>query len=109
MPRKKTAPKKRVPPARRAEKLIERMLREVEVALDDPSIMERDDWKSLYGDKQNMIAHVQKLVQTLGALPENKRTRKSKKKEELELPRLSPEDTALLVAWLKEQKKRVEG
>lgn len=104
MPTKPNAKKAEMAASSLAKNLVERMLKEMEGALDNPKIMKDEDWKALFGDKQNMIVHVQKLVQTLGALPENKRTRKKSKilKDE---PRLSAEDTALLVAWLKEQAK----
>ncbi len=108
MPKKTTVPTSRTAPARRAKKLIERMLREMEGALDNPSITDDPEWLAIFGDKKNMIGHVQTLVQTLGALPENKRKRKNISAANDSIPRFSPEDTALLVAWLKEQGKKCD-
>lgn len=108
MPKKTTVPTARAAPARRAKKLIERMLKEMEGALDNPSVTDDPEWVAMFGDKHSMIGHVQKLVQTLGALPENKQKRKNTHSANDSVQRFSPEDTALLVAWLKEQGKKCD-
>lgn len=55
---------------RQANRLIEIMFREMAAALKEPATMEEPEWQRLFGNKQSLVVNLQKLVQALGALPE---------------------------------------
>lgn len=101
MPTEKPQSKPPKAASRRAKNIVEQMLSDVERVIENPVLIKDDDWKNRYGDKANMVLLMQKLVQTLSALPENKKKRKGAEKEAG--LQLSPEDVLLLVAWLKER------
>ena len=87
---------------KRAEALIEALLKEMQRGVSDQAVMERPEWERLFGAKQSLVVNLQKLVQALAALPLEMEP--SKETANPEGQRLSDEEMRLLTAWLEEGK-----
>ena len=92
-----------------AHHLIERMLKQMQVALRDPTHMDSPEWEYIFGKKQTVAANLHKLVQTLASLPMPSATLPSS--ASITTPRtadsqdqLSAEEMHLLAEWIKEGK-----
>jgi hypothetical protein len=66
---------------KRAEALIESLLKEIQRGVDEPTILESPEWERLFGPKQSVVANVQKLVQALAALPTEAPDKANKEKD----------------------------
>ena len=88
--------------SKRANVLIESMLKEMQRGLRDPVRMQDPLWIQLFGAKQSMVVNVQKLVQTLAALPQEPMAQDSVSKAHPEGHALTAEEMGLLTAWLAE-------
>ena len=55
--------------ARRARRIIDALLKELQRGLKDPALLLKPEWEQLFGAKQSAVANVQKLVASLAALP----------------------------------------
>lgn len=84
---------------RQANRLIEIMFKEMAVALKDPATMEEPEWQRLFGNKQSLVVNLQKLVQALGALPEESGGADSKPQDAAH-EALTTEEMRLLTEWL---------
>lgn len=87
--------------ARQANRLIEIMFKEIGAALKDPSLMDEPEWQRVFGNKQSLVVNLQKLVQALGALPEDTPA-KAATAEESHQEGLTGEEMRLLAQWLEE-------
>ena len=90
---------------RRAEKIIERLLKEMELFLKTPEQRTPAEWERLFGSKPSMVANLQKLVSALSALPVEKGA-KAQKKERAAVgtatATLTVEEMQLLADWLRD-------
>ena len=85
---------------KRANALIDAMLKEMQRGLKQPELFETAEWERLFGAKQSMVVNVQKLVQALSALPslEGQEAKVLPKNQPVE--KLSAEEMRLLNEWL---------
>jgi hypothetical protein len=88
--------------AKRANALIDAMLKEMQRGLRDPELFDSPEWARLFGAKQSMVVNVQKLVQALSALPHAERGMPKEKSAKLDgaSQELSAEEMKLLTQWL---------
>ena len=87
---------------KRAHKLIETMLKEMQAGLKHRDKMESDAWERLFGSKQSVVVNLQKLVQTLATLPGDE------KEGGMNMPHqeddmLTSEEMEMLAVWLAEK------
>ena len=87
---------------KRANAVIDAMLKQMQRGLREPKLMEGPVWDQLFGAKQSMVVNVQKLVQALAALPVQTVTEISPAQTNPEGERLTDEEMRLLTAWLAE-------
>jgi hypothetical protein len=85
--------------ARQANRLIEIMFKEMGAALKDPARMDEPEWQRVFGNKQSLVVNLQKLVQALGALPEEL-CAEDPKPESNQREALTAEEMRLLTEWL---------
>ena len=99
----KRSPKAAAPALARASKranaLIEAMLKEMQMGLKDPERLDSPDWARLFGAKQSMVVNLQKLVQALASLPLEPPKVDRAMDVNQEAP-LSKEEMGLLTQWL---------
>jgi len=103
--------KQRVAPSlaranKRAEALIEALLKEMQRGVKNQALLENPEWDRLFGSKQSVVVNVLKLVQALAALPSEADTQPSSDIAKPEGERLSDEEMRLLAAWLEEENAR---
>ena len=101
-PQKKHSPKRApsievVGSGRRAEKIIDLLLLEMQRGVAQPERLLTPEWEVLFGSKQSMVANVQKLVAALAALPEAGAPGEEERATELPL---TEQEMVLLTAWL---------
>ena len=88
--------------SRRANALIDAMLREMQLGLKEPERIATPEWECLFGTKQSMVMNLQKLVQALGSLPSKTPTPDSSMPADREVS-LSAEEMKLLTQWLSDR------
>ena len=88
---------------KRAEALIESLLKEIQRGVDEPALLESPEWERLFGPKQSVVVNVQKLVQALAALPSEEPDKAIKEEEAQQEDRLSDEEIQMLTEWLAEK------
>lgn len=81
-----------------ARKLIEHLLKEMQLMIENPDYMAPEQWERLFGPRQSMVANIQKLVSALGALPLEPARRT--KEAQTHIPPITAAEMALLRAWL---------
>ncbi len=91
--------------SKRASRLIESMLKEMQLALRDPQRCESPTWELLFGNKQSMVVNVQKLVQTLAIIPTSENPKDTEKSTAQEAPELTKQEMEMLSAWLTQMHK----
>lgn len=89
---------------RRANALIDAMLKEMQRGLKRPELFETAEWERLFGAKQSMVVNVQKLVQALSALPSQEGHEIKGPAKHQPVERLSAEEMRLLTEWLHDGK-----
>ena len=87
----------------KARRLIVLLMQEMHAGLRDPSRLSSEQWDKLFGAKQSMIANLQKLVATMGALPDGSRE-KQEGGAHTDAPPLSAVEVAMLKAWIEERR-----
>jgi len=85
--------------SKRANLLIEAMLKEMQRGIRDPQRFESTEWERLFGNKQSMVVNLQKLVQALAVLPSALSCETSKP---IQNGALSAQEMELLAEWLKQ-------
>lgn len=88
--------------AKRAQSLVDAMLKEMQLGIKHPERLHSEAWITLFGAKQSMVVNLQKLVQALGALP-NERVTDSNASDRNQEVALSSEEMTLLTQWLNER------
>lgn len=88
--------------SRRANALIDAMLKEMQLGLKQPERLESPQWERLFGAKQSMVINLQKLVQALGSLPLESPKPDIAANEKKEAP-LNGEEMRILTQWLAER------
>lgn len=89
---------------KRANAVIDAMLKEMQRGLKEPALTEKEPWKALFGTKDSMVVNVQKLVQALAALPAEPVAKTNPAQTNPEGERLTDEEMRLLTEWLAEGK-----
>lgn len=88
---------------RRAQIVIETLLSEIQRGIQSPDIIKSEEWKKLFGTKDSIVANVQKLVATLGDLPEHQGTYHTPGTPHPEEVPLTAEEVQILAEWIKDQ------
>lgn len=86
--------------SRRAQRLIEAMLKEMQLAVRDPARFDTPQWERLFGNKQSVVVNLQKLVQTLAALPQELPASTHSTEPPAAMSELSAEEMRLLSEWI---------
>lgn len=86
---------------RRAQQLIDLLMKEMLDGLVDRSRLSSEEWDKLFGAKQSMIANLQKLVSTLGDLPEAPSAQIAPQQQSQAA--ITPQEMEMLAAWLAER------
>lgn len=86
--------------SKRANALIEAMLREMQRGLRQPELLDGPQWERVFGAKQSMVVNLQKLVQALSALPVPEPATPKGASKNQPVQTLSAEEMRLLTAWL---------
>ncbi len=84
----------------RASIIIDLMLKEMQAGLKEPNDTVPSRWNALFGEKQSMVSNLQKLVQTLGDLPNAAAQEISPAPELGEQTPLTAQEVKILTAWL---------
>lgn len=84
----------------RAQRLIEAMLKEMQRAIRDPARFESPEWERMFGNKQSVVVNLQKLVQTMAALPIETAANEESAQPKQAMAELSPEEMRLLSEWV---------
>ena len=102
MKRSKRAAPAHARATKRAEALIEALLKEMQRGVKNQALLESPEWERLFGPKHSVTVNVQKLVQALAALPCEEQAQVSKELVTAEGQRLSDEEMRMLTEWLAE-------
>lgn len=89
--------------SKRANALIEAMLKEMQRGLRDPHHLDSPEWERLFGAKQSMVVNLQKLVQALASLPEAEAGQAGRTGKPEPVDTLSAEEMRLLTQWIAER------
>ena len=87
---------------KRAEALIEALLKEMQRGVRDQALLESPEWERLFGPKQSVVVNVLKLVQAMASLPSEADVKPSKEVNHAEGAPLSHEEMQMLTAWLEQ-------
>lgn len=90
--------------SKRATSLIEAMLREMQGGLRNPEKLKSAEWSRLFGNRQSMVANLQKLVQSLAALSEPRGKKPTLAMDHPEGELMNAQEMQILSAWLKEER-----
>ena len=88
---------------KRAQTLVELMMREMYLGLTDPHRLSDEQWDRFFGAKQSMIANLQKLVGCLAELEEIHVSRGKASLPVTTMPPITADEVSLLTAWLSEE------
>lgn len=90
----------------RAQGLIDALLLQMQqaIATPKPSELNAKHWERLFGAKDSMVMNLQKLVQSLVALPNDDPCKTTVMDASREGRELTPEEMEILLAWLKDRR-----